>query len=147
MTVIGLLHPGQMGASVGAAALARGANEVIWCSERRSNATVARAEAVGLTDATSVAAVVDLAEVILSVCPPDNAVDVASAVAACGFSGTYVDANAVSPATAEIVRLALAGCDVHARIVCHRSGHQLNAALVDRLLREGQIVHEWRRSA
>ena len=43
--------------------------------------------------------------------------------------------------------LALAGCDVHARIVCHRSGHQLNAALVDRLLREGQIVHEWRRSA
>jgi len=110
MTVIGLLHPGQMGASVGAAALL-GANEVLWSSDGRSGATAARADAAGLTDVGNVVGVVEKAELILSVCPPDRAVDVASLVADCGFSGIYVDANAVSPATAESVRLAMAGCD------------------------------------
>jgi 3-hydroxyisobutyrate dehydrogenase-like beta-hydroxyacid dehydrogenase len=40
----------------------------------------------------------DSAEVILSVCPPHAALDVAWAVQ--GFGGLYVDANAISPATA-----------------------------------------------
>jgi 3-hydroxyisobutyrate dehydrogenase-like beta-hydroxyacid dehydrogenase len=44
--------------------------------------------------------VVDAAEVLVSVCPPGGAVVVARKVAAEGFSGTYVDANAVAPATA-----------------------------------------------
>jgi 3-hydroxyisobutyrate dehydrogenase-like beta-hydroxyacid dehydrogenase len=44
--------------------------------------------------------------VILSVCPPHSALDLARAVAAQGFSGVYVDANAVSPRTArEIGRI------------------------------------------
>ena len=38
------------------------------------------------------------ADVILSICPPHAATDVAAAVG--GFSGLYVDANAVSPQTA-----------------------------------------------
>ena len=38
------------------------------------------------------------AEVIISVCPPHAAREVAQSVA--GFEGTYVDANAISPATA-----------------------------------------------
>ena len=41
------------------------------------------------------------ADVVLSVCPPHAALDVARAVAAERFSGIYVDANAVSRATAE----------------------------------------------
>ena len=40
-------------------------------------------------------------DVVLSVCPPHAAVDVARAVAKEKFSGIYVDANAVSRATAE----------------------------------------------
>jgi 3-hydroxyisobutyrate dehydrogenase-like beta-hydroxyacid dehydrogenase len=40
------------------------------------------------------------ADVILSVCPPHAAVDVATQVAALRFGGTFVDGNAVSPATA-----------------------------------------------
>ena len=43
---VGLLHPGQMGASVGAAAMAAGA-EVLWASEGRSPATRERAESAG----------------------------------------------------------------------------------------------------
>jgi 3-hydroxyisobutyrate dehydrogenase-like beta-hydroxyacid dehydrogenase len=41
--------------------------------------------------------------VILSVCPPHAAVDVARQVAAAGYAGCYVDANAISVATAEQV--------------------------------------------
>jgi hypothetical protein len=40
---------------------------------------------------------------MVSICPPGAAVDVAAEVAATGFSGIYLDANAVSPATAERV--------------------------------------------
>jgi UDP-3-O-acyl N-acetylglucosamine deacetylase len=43
--------------------------------------------------------------------------------------------------------LALAGCDLVGEIVAHRSGHRLNAELVQALLAEGQLVHGWRRSA
>jgi 3-hydroxyisobutyrate dehydrogenase-like beta-hydroxyacid dehydrogenase len=45
-------------------------------------------------------------EVILSVCPPAHAVEVAAAVAERGFRGIFVDANAVNPETArEVGRL------------------------------------------
>lgn len=43
--------------------------------------------------------------------------------------------------------LALAGCDIVGRIVAQRSGHRLNAELVQALLAEGQIVHSLRRTA
>ena len=45
------------------------------------------------------------ADVILSVCPPDNALEVARSVA--GFTGLYVDANAISPMTSREVAAAL----------------------------------------
>jgi 3-hydroxyisobutyrate dehydrogenase-like beta-hydroxyacid dehydrogenase len=99
MTTIGLLHPGEMGAMVGASARADGAC-VLWASEGRGPATRRRAEAAGLEDAGTLAALVRRSEVILSVCPPDAAVDVARAVAVLRFAGLYVDANAVSPQTA-----------------------------------------------
>jgi 3-hydroxyisobutyrate dehydrogenase-like beta-hydroxyacid dehydrogenase len=50
----------------------------------------------------AVASLAELAErshIIVSVCPPASAVDVAGSVAALGFSGIYVDANAIAPAT------------------------------------------------
>ena len=94
---MGLLHPGEMGAAVGQC-LATCGHTVLWASEGRGPDTAARAEAAGLTDAGSVKAVAGHAEVILSVCPPHAATDVAWAVH--GFGGVYVDANAISPGTA-----------------------------------------------
>jgi 3-hydroxyisobutyrate dehydrogenase-like beta-hydroxyacid dehydrogenase len=47
-----------------------------------------------------VPAVLRGSDVVLCICPPDAALDMAEALAAQGFAGTYVDANAVSPATA-----------------------------------------------
>ena len=46
-------------------------------------------------------------EVILSVCPPHAATDVARQVAEQGFTGVYLDANAVSPATARSIGVVL----------------------------------------
>ena len=106
-TVIGLLHPGEMGAAVGQCLTGCG-HTVLWASEGRGPASARRAEAAGLTDAGTAQAVAGQAEVILSVCPPHAAMDIARAVA--GFGGLYVDANAVSPGTAqEIATLIAAG--------------------------------------
>ena len=99
MAIIGILHPGQMGSSVAASSLAAG-NDVVWASEGRSADTIERANAAGLTDVGSLAALVASAELIVSVAPPAAALDVAVAVARTGFSGTFLDANAISPATA-----------------------------------------------
>lgn len=98
MTRVGLLHPGEMGAAVGASLRAAGA-DVLWASRGRSDATRSRAEDAGLTDVGTLAELVARSETIVSVCPPHAALDQARAVAACGFEGTYVDVNAVAPAT------------------------------------------------
>lgn len=98
-TTVGLLHPGEMGGAVGACARAGGAR-VLWVSEGRSASTRARADAAGLEDAKTLAGLLAASEFVLSVCPPDRALEVARAVAARRFAGVYVDANAVAPATA-----------------------------------------------
>jgi 3-hydroxyisobutyrate dehydrogenase-like beta-hydroxyacid dehydrogenase len=95
---IGVLHPGEMGGSVGAAARAN-VSRVLWASEERSAQTVERAAAACLEDAKTLASLVAASDVILSVCPPHSALDLARSVAAHGFSGIYVDANAVAPGT------------------------------------------------
>lgn len=99
MRAVGLLHPGAMGAALGEQ-LVRAGCEVSWAAEGRSAATKDRAEAAGLRDARTVGEVAAGSEVLLSVCPPHAAEDVATAVAATGFEGTFVDGNAVAPATA-----------------------------------------------
>jgi len=102
---IALLHPGQMGASIGAA-LRRAGHEVGWAAEGRSGATRRRAATAGLAERATVAEVATDAQVVLSICPPHAALTVARQVAAVGFSGTYVDANALAPTTAvEVARL------------------------------------------
>ena len=105
MTVVAVMHPGAMGSAVGASLCAAG-HEVLWASEGRSDATAQRARGSGLSDAGTIAALLERAEVVLSICPPHAARSVATRVA--GFGGTYVDANAVSPHTARAVQALLA---------------------------------------
>ncbi|HEV8617738.1 MAG TPA: DUF1932 domain-containing protein [Methylomirabilota bacterium] len=107
-TTIGLLHPGEMGGAVGAAARAGGAR-VLWVSQGRGSATRRRAEAAGLEDAGTLDRLAREASIILSICPPASAVDVAREVAALRFGGTYVDGNAVSPETTRAVGDVVAG--------------------------------------
>ena len=114
--VVGLLHPGAMGAAIGARLTSAGVT-VLWDGEGRSPATAARADAAGLACAADLDALCRQATVILSVCPPDAALDVAGRVAGCGFGGLYVDANAVAPATAEAVAARCGTTYVDASIV------------------------------
>jgi 3-hydroxyisobutyrate dehydrogenase-like beta-hydroxyacid dehydrogenase len=97
---IGVLHPGEMGAAV-AAALRSAGHDVVWASAGRSGATAARAETAGLRAVGSTAEMIEACGVIISVCPPHAALAVAREAA--GFRGVYVDANAVSPATARAI--------------------------------------------
>jgi 3-hydroxyisobutyrate dehydrogenase-like beta-hydroxyacid dehydrogenase len=108
VTVAGLLHPGEMGAAVAAVLRERG-ETVLWASAGRSTGTAERAARAGLEDVGSLAELCRRSEILLSVCPPHAAVDVARE--AVGFAGIYVDANAVSPETAR----AIGG--LHARFV------------------------------
>ena len=103
-----VLHPGEMGSAVGRAARAGGAR-VLWSSTGRGDATRKRAVEAGLEDAGTLEAALASAEIVLSVCPPHVALDVARAVAARGFRGLFIDANAVSPDTARRLGATVAG--------------------------------------
>lgn len=100
--VIGVLHPGVMGAAVGSA-LKRTAGAVVWAAAGRSVTTSKRAEIADLVGVPDLAELAARSHVIVSVCPPHAALDVARDVAA-ALEGRadrplYVDANAVSPGT------------------------------------------------
>jgi hypothetical protein len=104
VATVGLLHPGEMGAAVGAVLRGRG-HRVVWASEGRGTETRERAEEAGLEDAGSVEEL-GPSDVILSVCPPHAALEVAGAVA--GFGRVFVDANAIAPGTAREVEAVIA---------------------------------------
>jgi 3-hydroxyisobutyrate dehydrogenase-like beta-hydroxyacid dehydrogenase len=104
--VVGLLHPGEMGAAVGRCLTAAG-RTVLWASDGRGEQTSARARAAGLTDVGTPRKLAAEANVIISVCPPHAALDVAWAVH--GFTGLYLDANAISPGTAREVAQLITG--------------------------------------
>src|SRR5258706_12887157 len=98
MKTVALLHPGEMGAAIGACLGGRGLR-VVWASAGRSAATRSRARAAGLEDLGPIERALDVADIVLSVCPPHGALALAREVAGHGFSGVYIDANAVSPGT------------------------------------------------
>jgi 3-hydroxyisobutyrate dehydrogenase-like beta-hydroxyacid dehydrogenase len=96
MTVT-LLHPGEMGAAVGGCLVSRGVR-VVWVSGGRSLASGKRAGECGLEEVPSLDGALEASDVVLSICAPSGAFEVARQVAARNFRGTYVDANAISPA-------------------------------------------------
>jgi 3-hydroxyisobutyrate dehydrogenase-like beta-hydroxyacid dehydrogenase len=108
MATVGLLHPGEMGAAVGGCLVTAG-HTVLWDPAGRSRASTGRALAAELTGA-GFAPLMAESSVIFSICPPHAVLDVARTVAEAGFSGVYVDANAISSATAaEVASIVTAG--------------------------------------
>jgi 3-hydroxyisobutyrate dehydrogenase-like beta-hydroxyacid dehydrogenase len=101
MATVGLLHPGEMGAAVGGCLVSVG-HEVLWDPAGRSRASTGRALAADMTG-VSFDRLVAQSSVIFSICPPHAALDVAQQVADAGYAGRYVDANAISVATAQQV--------------------------------------------
>jgi 3-hydroxyisobutyrate dehydrogenase-like beta-hydroxyacid dehydrogenase len=93
---IGVIHPGMMGICV-ASTVQNSGFEVYWASEGRSRQTRERAEKYSLIDAGSLAALCQTCPVIISVCPPHAAEEVAEQVLAHAFQGMYLDVNAIAP--------------------------------------------------
>ncbi|MCX4546499.1 NAD(P)-dependent oxidoreductase [Streptomyces sp. NBC_01565] len=93
---VGILHPGSMGAAVAACA-ATNAAAVLWCQAERSPASATRAERAGLTPVPTMRELLDRSDIVISLCPPAAAEEVARDVAKHGFTGVYVEANAISP--------------------------------------------------
>jgi 3-hydroxyisobutyrate dehydrogenase-like beta-hydroxyacid dehydrogenase len=111
MTKFGILHPGQMGVSIAASAKHSGC-EVYWVSEDRSTHTQERATEHGLKDAGSLEKLCQTCEIIVSVCPPLAAEEVAHQVISAGFRGLYVDANAIAPQRTLRIRQAMQAHDI-----------------------------------
>ena len=93
---VGILHPGSMGAAVAACA-ATNAAAVLWCETGRSAASVERAARFGLTPVPTLHELLDRSDMVISLCPPAAAEDLARDVAGHHFAGVYVEANAINP--------------------------------------------------
>jgi 3-hydroxyisobutyrate dehydrogenase-like beta-hydroxyacid dehydrogenase len=93
---VGILHPGMMGISV-AATVQNSGHTVCWASEGRSRQTRERAEKFNLNDSDTLANLCETCTVIVSVCPPHAAEELAHRVLAHSFQGFYLDVNAISP--------------------------------------------------
>ena len=82
-----LLHPGEMGSSIGSALRSAG-HSVFWVSEGRTEATQQRARDAGLNPCNDLESALRQVDHVISVCPPHAAIDVAEAVARIGFEGS-----------------------------------------------------------
>jgi 3-hydroxyisobutyrate dehydrogenase-like beta-hydroxyacid dehydrogenase len=80
-----------------AATIQNSGHEVYWASEGRSPQSRVRAAKFNLSDAGTLAALCETCSVIVSVCPPHAADEVAEQVRARSFQGVYLDVNAISP--------------------------------------------------
>jgi len=96
MANVGILHPGSMGTSV-AATIQNSGHRVYWASNGRSIQTRQRAETQGLIELSTLEELCATCEMIVSVCPPHAAEEVAQLVAAYAYRGIYLEANAISP--------------------------------------------------
>ena len=99
---IGFLHPGEMGISLAATAQNTG-HSVYWVSDERSPETHRRAAKHHLIETQNMAELCHKCTLIVSVCPPHAASEVARQVVDCAWKGTYVDVNAISPQRARTI--------------------------------------------
>lgn len=112
MSKIGILHPGEMGVSIAASAIYNG-YRVYWLSQGRSDKTRARAEKYNLIEIDSLVQFCQICDMILSVCPPHAAEEVARAILEAEFQGLFLDANAISPQRAIKIGHMLETSNIH----------------------------------
>jgi putative dehydrogenase len=113
--VIAIHSPGAMGSAVSARLVEHGAR-VLTSLDGRSAATIERASAAGMEDASP--ETITTADVILSIVPPGEALALAEGLAKrlseSRHKPVFIDCNALSPKTKTQVAATLAetGCDV-----------------------------------
>jgi len=106
LRAVGLLSPGDMGHVVGRVLVEKGL-PVLTCLEGRSQRTRDLARQAGIQEVPSCAQLVREADLILSILVPAAARETAASVARTlqenGTQITYVDCNAIAPATARTI--------------------------------------------
>ncbi|HJR94529.1 MAG TPA: DUF1932 domain-containing protein [Gaiellaceae bacterium] len=108
--IVGIVSPGAMGSAVGAA-LVRGGARVVVTLAGRSARTRRLAEGAGLEVLAGLGEVVDEADVVLSIAPPEAARSIAGDIAHARGAGSrplVADLNAIAPQTARILAQDLA---------------------------------------
>jgi 3-hydroxyisobutyrate dehydrogenase-like beta-hydroxyacid dehydrogenase len=100
-----------MGISLAVSAQATG-HQAFWVSEGRSEETRARAATHNLSELNSLADFCEACDIIISVCPPHAAVDVAHQIMEYSFKGIYADVNAVSPEKANTIYQLMSSKDI-----------------------------------
>ena len=105
MPTVGIVSPGAMGSAVGNALL-RGGARVVTTTAGRSERTVGLARRAELELLPDVGAVVQEADVVLSIVPPADAEAVAAEL---GGARLFADLNAISPARAARISPAVDG--------------------------------------
>ncbi|KYJ87630.1 NAD(P)-dependent oxidoreductase [Sulfurovum riftiae] len=93
---VGFLYPGDMGVFL-AHSVQNSGYETLWCSEQRSQSTCQRAEQQDMVEVSSLVELCEQSSIIISICPPHAASDVAYQVLQQHFTGIFVEANAISP--------------------------------------------------
>ena len=93
---IGFLHPGAMGVFL-AATVQKAGHTAYWVSKNRSSDTRGRAEKHNIVELRTIKEICDRCSIIISVCPPHAASDVAGKDLEYSFEGVYADVNAISP--------------------------------------------------
>lgn len=105
-STVGILYPGEMGASVAALLRARGV-AVVTTLHGRGAATAANCRAAGVNVLDSFAEVVRRSDVLISLVAPSAAEDVAAqycaAAAQAPRGAIYVDANSIAPDRARAI--------------------------------------------
>ena len=97
---IAIISPGELGSAVGGVLKENGFGAVA-CLSGRSALTRERALAAGFREVPTMEALLEEADLVLSIMPPACAVDaareIAAAMKATGHRPVYVDCNAISP--------------------------------------------------
>lgn len=100
---VAIFAPGDMGHAIGRVLVDNGVHVATNLADR-SPRTVRLASIAGIEDAGDDVSAIDGADIVLSILPPDQAVDMAtrlaSALAEVRQKPLYIDLNAVAPATA-----------------------------------------------
>ena len=109
---VAIQSPGDMGAGVGRELIARGFR-ALTCLAGRSERSRRLAEAAGLELADSLDALVESADLVLSILPPAAAEgfadEAAEALRRTGARPAFADCNAIAPATARRIAARIAG--------------------------------------
>lgn len=100
MKTIGVMSPGDMGQAV-AQQLQAGGFEVVTALDGRSERTRALGRAAGLTDLGTLAALVERADIVMSIMNPGSATEfarqLADAMVSTGRKPLFLDCNALAP--------------------------------------------------